>query len=560
MATHVDGRVKEVIVDSRINKVLSMRTDSVAMLEALDAISEFYVANTIEARRGLRQDLEFQNITLAKKFLTEFDQVRQRIESVEEYANNLESACKQLASKVSDADENMKSFMEKASELENRRNYFLEQSKEIGLFLGRFQLSKDEIDLLYAAPIDNPRSAKLFFEALQRLRTAYSDCKLMVEKHSYSAGFELLDVLGQHQDMAYQRLFEWVKDQCNSLTESGVVEDTDTMLQTAIRYLKKLPIYFSQCQDLVVNSRRSMLVQKFVMALTQGGPSGQVFRAIDLHAHDAVRYVGDMLAWMHQAVASEEEFLESVFGNSKHRRDQRNRQPARSTQEDPTSEQESKSIAAVNNPGRVESSMDPVGLRVPELLARCLQGLGRPLRVRIIQTLESRAGLEILYTLTDLLCFYEITFSQLIPIENAVHSAVKGCLLECKRLFLAMLNKQAETLTQSSTSYPMDLTASHTTKECCKQTKEILRVHSSCLSPLPCDTVDSCHVDAVLGCIIQPLLQSCRLSGQSLPQADMAIFMLNNVAAVQVSLHIHNSTHTITTYPVIVRLISFHSQ
>jgi hypothetical protein len=39
-----DGeRIKEVIVDSRINKVLAMRTDSVAMLEALDAISEFYV-------------------------------------------------------------------------------------------------------------------------------------------------------------------------------------------------------------------------------------------------------------------------------------------------------------------------------------------------------------------------------------------------------------------------------------------------------------------------------------------------------------------------------------
>jgi len=34
-------------------------------------------------------------------------------------------------------------------------------------------------------------------------------------------------------------------------------------------------------------------------------------------------------------------------------------------------------------------------LSVPELLARCLQGLGRPLRVRIVQTLESRAGLEV---------------------------------------------------------------------------------------------------------------------------------------------------------------------
>ncbi len=42
MTSESEVRVKEVIVDSRINKVLAMRTDSVPMLEALDAISEFY--------------------------------------------------------------------------------------------------------------------------------------------------------------------------------------------------------------------------------------------------------------------------------------------------------------------------------------------------------------------------------------------------------------------------------------------------------------------------------------------------------------------------------------
>ena len=36
------NRVKEVMVDTRINKVLALRTDSVAMLEALNSISEFY--------------------------------------------------------------------------------------------------------------------------------------------------------------------------------------------------------------------------------------------------------------------------------------------------------------------------------------------------------------------------------------------------------------------------------------------------------------------------------------------------------------------------------------
>ena len=36
--------------------------------------------------------------------------------------------------------------------------------------------------------------------------------------------------------------------------------------------------------------------------------------------------------------------------------------------------------------------------------------------------------------MSDLLSFYEGTFQRIIPLENAVHSTVRGCLLECKRL------------------------------------------------------------------------------------------------------------------------------
>ena len=48
-------------------------------------------------------------------------------------------------------------------------------------------------------------------------------------------------------------------------------------------------------------------------ALTRGGPGG-LPRPIELHAHDPLRYAGDMLAWVHQAIAAEREFLESLFG------------------------------------------------------------------------------------------------------------------------------------------------------------------------------------------------------------------------------------------------------
>jgi conserved oligomeric Golgi complex subunit 6 len=41
---------------------------------------------------------------------------------------------------------------------------------------------------------------------------------------------------------------------------------------------------------------------------------------IELHAHDPLRYVGDMLAWVRQSIAAEREFLESLFGLKSDRR------------------------------------------------------------------------------------------------------------------------------------------------------------------------------------------------------------------------------------------------
>ena len=201
-----DNRVKETIVDSRINKILSMRTDSTAMIEAFDSISSFYVDNTLEARRSLRQDLELQNITLAKEFLTEYAVIYDQIENIENTAITLHKSCIEMTSKMSNASENMKIFMKKAFELNNIRDNYLNQSKQISLFLNKYQLSAEEVTILYTTSLDNTHNdnSQSFFNALKRLQIAYIDCKTMVEMNNYtgnttgSTGFELLDLLGKH--------------------------------------------------------------------------------------------------------------------------------------------------------------------------------------------------------------------------------------------------------------------------------------------------------------------------------------------------------------------------
>lgn len=125
-------------------------------------------------------------------------------------------------------------------------------------------------------------------------------------------------------------------------------------------------------------------------ALTRGGPGG-LPRPIELHAHDPLRYVGDMLAWVHQAIAAEREFLESLFG-------------VRGAQR--------RMVGAVREFGASaeEASMG-------ELTDGAVRGLCGPLRVRVQQTVRSQESSITLYKIANLLGFYMLTMQRTIGEE-----------------------------------------------------------------------------------------------------------------------------------------------
>lgn len=54
-------------------------------------------------------------------------------------------------------------------------------------------------------------------------------------------------------------------------------------------------------------ARRTALVGSFIDALTLGEGFGGTPNPIEMHANDPKRYVGDMLAWLHQAIPVEKE-------------------------------------------------------------------------------------------------------------------------------------------------------------------------------------------------------------------------------------------------------------
>lgn len=104
--------------------------------------------------------------------------IKNRMEAAEALSNNLRDACNTLAVRVKEADQNMKSFVEKASQLESDRAVLLQQSKEVKDFISQFHLSDQEVELLTTSNLDISSQARAFFAVLSKVKAAYSDCKV----------------------------------------------------------------------------------------------------------------------------------------------------------------------------------------------------------------------------------------------------------------------------------------------------------------------------------------------------------------------------------------------
>ena len=112
-------------------------------------------------------------------------------------------------------------------------------------------------------------------------------------------------------DAGYDKLFRWTQDEFRQLARD-IHAEPSSILREAVRRLRRRPVLFSEALGTLSSLRQTTVLAAFIAALTRGGPGGYP-RPIELHAHEPTRYVGDMLAWVHQATAGEREFLESLF-------------------------------------------------------------------------------------------------------------------------------------------------------------------------------------------------------------------------------------------------------
>ena len=99
---------------------------------------------------------------------------------------------------------------------------------------------------------------------------------------------EILDAMCMHEEAAYGRLYRWIRNECRkfdsndgSSSVNPAYIDVSSLIKESIAALKERPVLLRRCLDEIAGSRNKGVVKSFLMALTQGGPNGNIQSVVD---------------------------------------------------------------------------------------------------------------------------------------------------------------------------------------------------------------------------------------------------------------------------------------
>ncbi|KIZ02121.1 Conserved oligomeric Golgi complex subunit 6 [Monoraphidium neglectum] len=542
----------------KVKKILEIKTESPELVSALSTLSGFYDQNGAAERRQLRSAVERRGLDINRQFLDAAETVIRSLDDVQAQLDALAASCTSMTEAVASAKTSGGALLAEADKLGREAAAVESKAALVEQFLEQYQLTPEEVAALQGGQV-----GPAFFGALARVRAIHDNCRQLLRSHHQRAGLELMDQMSHYQEGAYEHLCRWVQSECRNLGEHDAPE-VDPTLTAAVAALRQRPVLFKYCAEEVASARHGALFQRFVVALTRGGPGG-VPAPIEIHAHDPRRYVADMMAWAHQALAGEREFVMALFGEGGDDGSggfgassgggggfagPEGQQQQQQQQQQRGSDPSGGGGGGGGGGGDAPSSV--------ALLDRIFEGVCRPLRVRVEQVIMMSPPLLLCFQLSQLGAFYHDLVSRILGPSAALSTTLAGCRDMARRAFFEQLRAAGDRLLRAPPAPAADLLPPPQVAATLATLSEIVAAHEGALGGSAAGGDGGGGGDEgmsqVLDAVLEPMLEMCRRSSEALrpdsgarldeapaqldPSAQPA-FLLNCVSAAQAALAPH---------------------
>jgi hypothetical protein len=406
--------------------------------------------------------------------------------------------------------------LEEASELMNQKDQVEAKQDLLKAFNTHFIMSEDDIATLTSTA--EPVTDK-FFAILTRAKKVQSDCEILLGTENQRLGLEIMEQTSKNLNGAFQKLYRWIQREFKSLNLEN--PQINTSIRRALRVLAERPTLFQNCLDFFAEAREHILSDAFYTALTGTSVEGEedkMVKPIELVAHDALRYVGDMLAWIHSATVSEREALEVLFISdgdeiAKGIQAGLDSEPWNRDSENPDVANEFDGLKALN-----------------ELVDRDVAGVARVLRQRIGQVIQTHEETIMAYKIANLLNFYRVTFSKLLGDDSVLLETLTTLEESALRQFKSLMRDHVASSQGESQTAPPDLGPPEFLQEGLKQLTAIMKTFETSFTSAGSREA---QFEPILAEAFDPFMKDCESVAKDLGAPETTIFEINCLLAAR---------------------------
>eukprot|EP01063_Lacrimia_lanifica_P029069 TRINITY_DN4378_c0_g1_i2.p1 TRINITY_DN4378_c0_g1~~TRINITY_DN4378_c0_g1_i2.p1 ORF type:complete len:716 (+),score=268.13 TRINITY_DN4378_c0_g1_i2:73-2148(+) len=295
------GKSQSSALTRKLKKVLDVPMDD-NMRMSLAAISDVYTTGASSGRVNLRAALERRTLALHKLFLNEYKILAEQFERVEQDVDKVTSSCTRMAGVLEATRQESQAMTDQVAVLQAELDEAKQKEKHVNTFLKRFHLTAEEKAVLQGDITPQ------FFTVLEKVTEIHAHCSDLLTAQHQQAGIQVMELTYMQQNQGYKRLNTWIQQHSQEILAQDLPE-VPTMFVRAVNTLQGRAPLWSACMRDIAKSRRTAVVRKFFTAMTRGIEPA----AAEGGADSPLRFVGDMLAWVHQSVAEESDFMDNFF-------------------------------------------------------------------------------------------------------------------------------------------------------------------------------------------------------------------------------------------------------
>lgn len=294
-----------------------------AKISTIDDLVEPGVVGSV-SRKKLRGEIEDDLIKSQSLVLKEYQPVVKTLKFAEERVKALNDMKRDINEKLERDSQSTSVFNDKIKGLNHQKQLVQLKKGLLVSFKEKFTLNEYEEFVLTSGDINDE-----FFVCLAKAEVINENCSILLSIDNAQLGLKIMSKSNQLINKAVDRIISFTNKTLLNLYSLHTRSRVET-LHSCLRYLKNKMNYFGSIINTFVEARSKLMVDEFFVQVngnldrkgessdsrstrTGSVSSDHSNRPLVLSAHDPVRFIGDLLAYIHSVVVNETEVITSIF-------------------------------------------------------------------------------------------------------------------------------------------------------------------------------------------------------------------------------------------------------